>query len=137
MVLTNYYITAKIFQASHPRCHPRGRNPSAVTARKFEGVVDPMVFKATDGESVERCFQILGMMAAVAGNIYPGPLQDIEKGLKTEADFITGYCVDRAAEKGVPAPINTKIRQLLKQMETGDIKPSPDNISLLEVVAEG
>jgi len=107
-----------------------------VTVEKFEGVVDPTIFKATDEESVERSMQILDMMAAVAGAIYPGPLQDIEKGQKTEADYITGCCVDRAAEKGVPVSINTKVRQILKQMETGEVKPSPDNISLLEAAAE-
>ena len=106
-----------------------------VKVEKFEGVVDPTVFKATDEEGIERCFQILDMMAAIAGNIFPGPLQDIEKGQKTEADFITGCCIDRAAEKGVPAPINTKVRQILKRMETGEIKPSPDNISLMEEAA--
>ena len=105
-----------------------------VTVEKFEGVVDPTVFKATDEEGIARCMQILDMMAAVAGNIYPGPLQDIEKGLKTEADFITGCCVDRAKEVGVPTPINARVRQILKQMETGEIKPSPENISLLEEV---
>jgi 2-dehydropantoate 2-reductase len=76
------------------------------------------------------------MMAAVAGNIYPGPLQDIEKGLKTEVDYITGYCVDRAQEKGVSVPINTTVRDLIKKMETGDVTPSPDNIALLEAAAE-
>ncbi len=106
-----------------------------VAVEKFEGVVDPTVFKAADEEGLARCFQILDMMAAVAGNIYPGPLQDIERGLETEADYITGCCVDRAREAGVPAPINTEVRQILKQMETGELKPSPDSISLLEAAA--
>jgi 2-dehydropantoate 2-reductase len=106
-----------------------------VTVEKFEGVVDPTIFKATDEEGVERCMQVLDMMAAVAGNIYPGPLQDIEKGLKTEVDYITGYCVDRAAEKSVAVPINTKVRDLIKRMESGETTASPDNISLLESAA--
>jgi len=96
-----------------------------VTVEKFEGVVDPTVFKTTDAEGIERSMQILDMMAAVAGAIYPGPLQDIEKGQKTEADYITGCCVDRAKEVGVATPINTKVRQILKQMETGEVKTSP------------
>jgi 2-dehydropantoate 2-reductase len=106
-----------------------------VKVEKFEGVVDPTIFTATDEKGIERSMQILDMMAAVAGNIYPGPLQDIEKGLKTEVDYITGYCVDRAQEKGVPVPINTTARDLIKKMETGDLIPSPDNIALLEAAA--
>jgi 2-dehydropantoate 2-reductase len=103
-----------------------------VKVEKVEGVVDPTIFTATDEESIARCTQILDLMAAVAGNIYPGPLQDIEKGLKTEVDYITGYCVDRAREKGVPVPINTKVRDTIKKMESGEITPSPENIALLE-----
>ena len=107
-----------------------------VAVEKFEGIVDPTIFKAIDKEALERCFQILDMMATIAGDIYPGPLQDIERGQKTEVDFITGCCVDHAAERGVATPINTRVRQILRQMETGEIKPSPDNISLLEEAAE-
>ena len=59
------------------------------------------------------------------------------KGTRTEADYITGCCVDHAREVGVPAPINSKIREILKQMETGAITPSPDNIALLEQAADG
>jgi 2-dehydropantoate 2-reductase len=106
-----------------------------VTVEKFEGVVDPTTFKATDDDGVQRCIQILDMMAAIAGDIYPGPLQDIERGLETEADYITGCCVDRARETSVAVPINTKVRQILKQMEAGEITPSPENIALLESVA--
>ena len=106
-----------------------------VKVENFEGIVDPTIFKATDEEGIERCMQILDMMAAIAGNIYPGPLQDIEKGLKTEVDYITGYCVDRANEKGVPVPINTKVRELIKQLETGELTPAPENIALLEAAA--
>jgi 2-dehydropantoate 2-reductase len=103
-----------------------------VKVEKFEGVVDPTVFKAIDEGGIERCMQILDMMAAVAGNIYPGPLQDIEKGLKTEVDYITGYCVDRAREEGVLVPINTRACEIIRQMESGQILPSPENIALLE-----
>jgi 2-dehydropantoate 2-reductase len=103
-----------------------------VKPEKFEGVVDPGIFKATDEEGIARCMQVLELMAAVAGNIYPGPLQDIEKGLETEVDYITGYCVDRARESGVPVPINTRVREIIKKMEAGEIMPSPENIALLE-----
>jgi 2-dehydropantoate 2-reductase len=108
-----------------------------VTVEKFEGMVDLAIFKATDEEGIERCMQILDMMAAVAGAIYPGPLQDIERGLETEADYITGCCVDRAREIGFPTPINARVRQILKQMETGEVAPAPDNISLLEQAVDG
>lgn len=82
------------------------------------------------------CFQILDMMAAVHGRIYPGPLQDIEKGVRTEVDHVTGYCVDRAQEKRVAAPINAKVREIIEKMESGDIIPSPDNLAVLESCAE-
>jgi 2-dehydropantoate 2-reductase len=108
-----------------------------VMVEKFEGVVDPTTFKATDDEGIQQCMQILDMMAAVAGDIYPGPLQDIERGLETEADYITGCCVDRARDAGVAVPINNKVYSILKQMEIGKVTPLPENITLLEEVVPG
>jgi 2-dehydropantoate 2-reductase len=103
-----------------------------VTIEKFEGVVDPSIFTSADKEGVELCYRIFDMMAALHGRIYPGPLQDIAKGWKTEVDYVTGYCVDRAAECGVPVPINTAVRQHIHALEAGALKPSPENIKLLE-----
>jgi len=82
-------------------------------------------------------FQILDMVGAIHGRVKPGPLQDIEKGIKTEVDHITGYCVDRAREKNVPAPINTTVLEIIKKIEARQATPSPKNLSELEATADG
>jgi len=108
-----------------------------VTMEKYEGVVDPYVFKRSDEEGIELCFQLLDMVGATHGRVKPGPLQDIEKGIKTEVDHITGYCVDMAREKNVAAPINTTALEIIKEIETGQATPSPENLSALEAAADG
>lgn len=107
-----------------------------VTVEKYEGLVDPTIFKSPPAERLEFCHQILDMMAVVHGQIKPGPLQDIERGLMTEVDYITGYCVDKAEEMGVHVPINAAVREIIKMMEKGRITPSPTNLKLLEEAAE-
>lgn len=108
---------------------------SGVKLEKFEGVVNPAVFKWTDDEGLQTCFRILDMMAAVHGLIKPGFLQDLERGIETEVRYINGYSVKKGKEFGVDAPINACVTELLTKMEGGRITPSPDHISLLEKAA--
>jgi len=108
-----------------------------VRMEPIEGVVDPYVFKRSDEEGIELCFQILDMVRAIHERVKPGPLQDLEKGIKTEVDYITGYCVDRAREKNLATPINTTVREIIKKIEASQATPSPKNLSELEAAAKG
>jgi len=103
-----------------------------VKLEKFEGLVDPSIFKRTDQEGLELCYSIFDMMAAVHGGIKPGFLQDLERGIETEVAFINGYCARRGMERGIDTPINTLVTELLQQMETSRISPSPEHINLFE-----
>ena len=50
--------------------------------------------------------------------------QDIRKGKgKTEIDFLNGLISRRGEECGVPAPANTRITELVKQIASGETKP--------------
>jgi 2-dehydropantoate 2-reductase len=55
--------------------------------------------------------------------------QDIAKGRRTETDFINGYVAARGAEIGVPAPTHAKMNEIVKRVERGELRASPDNIS--------
>jgi 2-dehydropantoate 2-reductase len=59
----------------------------------------------------------------------PSMAQDIAKGRRTETDFINGYVAARGAEIGVPAPLHARMNELVKRVERGEVKPSPDLIS--------
>ena len=58
----------------------------------------------------------------------PSTGQDVVKGRRTEIDFINGLVARKGEEIGVLAPTHVAMTKLVKQVEWGDILPSPDNI---------
>ena len=59
----------------------------------------------------------------------PSTAQDIRKGRRTEIDYINGLVVQKGKEVGLSTPINEKITALIKRLERGEIKSSPENIA--------
>jgi 2-dehydropantoate 2-reductase len=59
----------------------------------------------------------------------PSMAQDIAKGRRTETDFINGYVAARGAEIGVPAPTHARMNEVVKRVERGEAKPSPELIA--------
>jgi 2-dehydropantoate 2-reductase len=52
--------------------------------------------------------------------------QDIFKGRRTETDFINGFVAAKGEEIGVRAPLHAAMNALVKKVERGDVKPTPD-----------
>jgi 2-dehydropantoate 2-reductase len=59
----------------------------------------------------------------------PSMAQDIAKGRRTETDFINGFVAARGAEIGVPAPTHAKMNEVVRRVERGEIRASPENIA--------
>ena len=59
----------------------------------------------------------------------PSMAQDIAKGRRTETDFINGYVAARGTEIGVPAPTHEKMNAVVRRVERGEAKPSPELIA--------
>jgi 2-dehydropantoate 2-reductase len=68
-------------------------------------------------------------MIAFYGDVKPSMLQDFERGRKTEIDFINGYVVTLGRASGVPVDMNTKITDLVRQIERGDLRPAPERMN--------
>ncbi len=49
-------------------------------------------------------------------------LQSLERGNKTEIDFLNGYIVRKGLEFSVPTPVNTKVMEMIKEIEIGKRK---------------
>jgi 2-dehydropantoate 2-reductase len=62
----------------------------------------------------------------------PSLLQDVIKGRRTEVDQLNGHVVTRGEEVGVPTPMNRAIVGLMRQLESGELKPDPSNLERLE-----
>ena len=64
-------------------------------------------------------------LLAAYGDLKPSMLQDLERGRRTEIDFINGY----VAQLG--APVNAAITATVHEIEAGRLKPHPDRIKEL------
>ena len=63
--------------------------------------------------------------------------QDAIKGRRSEIDHLNGLVCRRGAEAGVPTPYNDAVVDMMRQVDAGTLKPSPDNISrALETAAD-
>ncbi len=59
-------------------------------------------------------------------------LQDWMKGRRSEADGLNGHVAAQAMRLGIAAPVNTAVVELAHRIEAGSLKPSPDNLPLLQ-----
>jgi 2-dehydropantoate 2-reductase len=65
------------------------------------------------------------------GNIKPSMLQDLERGRKTEIDFINGYVVALGHASGMLVPMNAAITELVHQIERGVLQPTRERMNEL------
>ena len=67
---------------------------------------------------------ILNLKSKKMKDVESSMLQDIHRGLPTEIDYINGYLISLARQNQVQAPTHEKIISLVKQIESGRLKPS-------------
>ncbi len=53
--------------------------------------------------------------------------QDVEKGRRTEIEFMNGYIVEQGRAAGVPTPVNAAIVEVVREVETGKRAPGAEN----------
>jgi 2-dehydropantoate 2-reductase len=56
-------------------------------------------------------------------------LQSLERGKPTEVDYYNGYIAKKGEETGVPTPVNSRIVNMIKEIESGKRKITPENLS--------
>ncbi len=60
-------------------------------------------------------------------------LQSLERGKKSEIDFLNGYIVQKGEETGIMTPINSECVRLIKEIEAGKREIHPDNLLELPI----
>jgi len=90
--------------------------------------ISPQVFIASDKKEFEDASKILELGFANHRAIQPSMWQDIEKGRKTEVDFVNGYVVRKAREIGKSAPVNELVTKIVHEIENGVKPPDPSNL---------
>lgn len=58
-------------------------------------------------------------------------LQDVIKGRRTEANYLNGYIAAKGQLAGVATPVNGAVTDVMNRVDSGDLKPGPDNVDLL------
>jgi len=56
-------------------------------------------------------------------------LQSLERGQRTEIDYLNGYICNRGRENGVPTPINDAVVSMIREIETGTRKFCLENLN--------
>ena len=63
-------------------------------------------------------------------------LQDWDKGRRAELDAYSGYVVDQATSLGGRAPVNEAVLELAQRIESGELRPDPDNVEHLRAALD-
>jgi 2-dehydropantoate 2-reductase len=71
----------------------------------------------------------------LASHIGPGRgrntvLQDFLKNRPSEVSMINGLVAEENQKRGRPSPANARVAEIARQIESGKLKPSPDNMAL-------
>ena len=61
----------------------------------------------------------------------PSMGQDMQKGRRTEIDYLNGLVVEKAKELGLPVPANEGIAEVVRQIERGERRAGPDAVAHL------
>jgi len=78
----------------------------------------------------ERRFKDAGR---VAGEQRPSMGQDMQKGRRTEIEFLNGYVVREGEKVGITARANAVLTDIVKRVEKGELKPDPKHITELRL----
>ncbi len=65
-----------------------------------------------------------------AGIQRPSMAQDMQKGRRTEIEFMNGYIADKGRHVGIATPSHVKMVDLVLRVQRGELKPSPENLGV-------
>jgi 2-dehydropantoate 2-reductase len=104
---------------------------------KFESIrgfdIQRIALTAADSEaSVAEKHSMLEMMGQIIKDGKSSSLQSLERGRKTEIEFLNGYLAKKGKEVGVETPINSAVTRLVKEIEVGERQIAPENLLELQ-----
>ena len=67
------------------------------------------------------------------GEHRPSMGQDMQKGRRTEIEFLNGYVARHGAALGIPTPANAALTEIVKQVEDGTLQPDRQHILALRL----
>ena len=98
--------------------------PPETIARAGEG--DEAATKACDAQRIKD-------RSKVSAEQRPSMGQDMQKGRRTEIEFLNGYVVREGEKVGIAARANAVLTDIVKRVEKGELKPDPRHIEELRL----
>jgi 2-dehydropantoate 2-reductase len=103
------------------------------TLEKVRGIEPELFARASEGDAAALAQVETALIpkegANPRGNIQrPSMAQDILKGRRTEIDAMNGFIAEKGKAVGVPAPSHVKLTDIVRKVERGELKASPDNL---------
>lgn len=93
--------------------------------------VNSTLWKKAVHTSVSDVEHVLDVLGRKLGDRRSSMVQDLNSGRPTEIEFLNGYVVRKAAEKGLDAPCNKSVVALVQKLSRGEIRPDPGHLDLL------
>jgi len=90
--------------------------------------VSPSIVLVRNNEDFVKAAKLMDFAFAKHGATKPSMWQDIEKGRKTEVDFVNGYVMKKGKEVGVKTPANELVTKVIKEIEDGKKSPQLENL---------
>jgi len=98
--------------------------------------VSPSIVLVRNKEDFDKASKLLEIGFANHRATKPSMWQDIEKGRKTEVDFVNGYVVRTGKEVGLKTPDNELVTKIIREIEEGKRKPDPSNLKEFSRIIE-
>lgn len=97
--------------------------------------IQSIVLSETDTEqSLLKKHLILETVGQVIKDGKSSSLQSLQRGRKTEIDFLNGYIVKKGEEQRLKTPFNSLTTQLVKEIEAGSREITPENLQEYSLV---
>ena len=96
--------------------------------------VSPSIVLVRNKADFDQASKLLEMGFANHRATKPSMSQDIEKGRKTEVDFVNGYVVRKGVEVGLKTPANELVTRVIREIEEGKRKPCLANLKEFESI---
>ncbi len=90
--------------------------------------VSPSIVLVRNKEDFTKASKLMEFAFSKHGPTKPSMWQDIEKGRKTEVDFVNGYVMRKGRETGVKTPSNALVTKIIKEIEDGKKTPFLSNL---------
>lgn len=105
-----------------------------INVPKYGAVLEYRLLMLSDSKIYNKLCELVVLIVGKSkyASVKPSTLQSLERGEKTEVDIFNGYFSRKGREFGVKTPVNDLLTDMIKQIERGERKITPDNLGEFE-----